>query len=137
MKPTQILALTATLALLTTAPAWAVPATHGTTHTPPGVSNANPHAQTPSTPGPNASAPAKAKAYGRFCQSESKKHISGQQGTPFSQCVTALAKLASGAAKGPTSACSTLSKKHIAGQKGTPFSQCVTAAAKLLASKHS
>jgi hypothetical protein len=88
-------------------------------------------------PGPNASAPTKAKAYGRFCQSESKKHISRQQGTPFSQCVTALAKLGSGASKSPASACSTLSKKHIAGQQGTPFSQCVTAGAKLLASKDS
>ena len=89
--------------------------------------------QPPSTPGPNASAGDKAKAYGRFCQGTSKKHVTGQKGTPFSQCVTAMAKLANGQAKNATSACRTLSKKHVKGQKGTPFSQCVKAAAKLKA----
>jgi hypothetical protein len=44
-------------------------------------------------PGPNASLPAKAKAYGRYCQGESKTHVAGQRGTPFSQCVAAGAKL--------------------------------------------
>jgi hypothetical protein len=87
--------------------------------------------QTPSTPGPNASASAKGKAYGKNCQAESKKHVAGQKGTPFSQCVTAMAKLASGQTDSPTTACKALSKKHVAGQKGTPFSQCVSAAAKL------
>ncbi len=48
----------------------------------------------PSTPGPNASPHAKAKAYGKFCQGEPKKHVAGMKGTPFSQCVTAMAKLA-------------------------------------------
>ena len=81
-------------------------------------------------PGPGASLPAKAKAYGRYCQNQSKKHVAGQKGTPFSQCVTALAKVATGKAN-PTTACKTLSKKHVAGQKGTPYSQCVVAAAKL------
>jgi hypothetical protein len=90
--------------------------------------------QPPSTPGPNASAGAKAKAYGRFCQGTSKKHVEGQKGTPFSQCVTAMAKLANGQATSAKSACRTLSKKHVKGQKGTPFSQCVKAAAKLKAS---
>jgi hypothetical protein len=70
----------------------------------------------------------KAKAYGTYCKDESKKHVAGQSGTPFSQCVTAMAKLDSG---NPTSACKALSKKHVAGQPGTPFSQCVKAAAKL------
>jgi hypothetical protein len=90
--------------------------------------------QPPSTPGPNASAGAKAKAYGRFCQGTSKKHVEGQKGTPFSQCVTAMAKLANGQATSAKSACRTLSKKHVEGQKGTPFSQCVKAAAQLKAS---
>jgi hypothetical protein len=82
-------------------------------------------------PGPGASLPAKAKAYGRYCQNQSKEHVAGQKGTPFSQCVTAMAKLASGATTSPTSACAAMSKKHVAGQKGTPFSNCVSAAAKL------
>jgi hypothetical protein len=87
-----------------------------------------PAAETP--PGPNASAEAKAKAYGKKCQAFSKKHVAGQKGTPFSQCVTALAKVATGKAN-PTTACKTMSKKHVAGQKGTPYSRCVVAAAQL------
>ena len=84
-------------------------------------------------PPPNASLPAKAKAYGRYCQNQSKKHVAGQKGTPFSQCVTAMAKLATGKTDSPKAACSALSKKHVAGEKGTPYSRCVAAGAKLLA----
>jgi hypothetical protein len=96
--------------------------------------------QTPTptpTPGPSASASSKAKAYGKHCQGESKKHVAGQKGTPFSQCVTAMAKLASGQTASAKAACRALSKKHVAGQKGTPFSQCVAAAAKLQAADQS
>ncbi len=85
---------------------------------------------TENPPGPNASAAAKAKAYGKSCQAQSKKHVAGQKGTPFSQCVTAMAKVATDQTN-PTTACKGLSKKHVAGQKGTPYSQCVVAAAKL------
>jgi hypothetical protein len=87
--------------------------------------------QPPSTPGPNASAGAKAKAYGRFCQGQSKKHVTGQKGTPFSQCATAMAKLANGQTKSAKSACKLLSKKHVKGAKGTPFSLCIRGAGKL------
>ena len=38
--------------------------------------------------------PEKAKAYGVYCQDQSKKHVNGEKGTPFSQCVTAMAKAA-------------------------------------------
>ena len=89
--------------------------------------------ETPSTPGPSASASDKAKAYGVQCQKESKKHVAGQKGTPFSQCVTAMAKLATGETTSAKTACKALSKKHVAGQKGTPYSQCIVAAAKLKA----
>ena len=34
-------------------------------------------------PPPNAPLPAKAKAYGRYCQNQSKKHVAGQKGTPW------------------------------------------------------
>jgi hypothetical protein len=88
-------------------------------------------------PGPTATLPAKAKAYGYYCQSESKTHAAGQQGTPFSQCVTAMAKLASGSTASPKKACAALSKQHVTGQKGTPFSKCVVAGARLLKDKHS
>jgi hypothetical protein len=88
-------------------------------------------AHKPTTPGPSASLPTKARAYGVYCQSESKKHVAGQHGTPFSQCVTAMAKLATGSTNSPRAACKNESKKHVAGQHGTPFSQCVSAGAKL------
>lgn len=95
----------------------------------------------PSQPGPGASMGAKAKAYGRFCQAESKKHVAGQRGTPFSNCVTAMAKVTHAAknssAKNPTVACKTESKKHVKGMRGTPYSQCVSAAAKLRKSEGS
>ena len=89
---------------------------------------ATPTGETP--PGPSASSETKAKAYGKNCQGQSKKHVAGQRGTPFSQCVTAMAKVATGKAN-PTTACKALSKKHVAGQKGTPYSRCVVAAAQL------
>ena len=89
------------------------------------------------TPGPKASLPAKAKAYGVYCKAESKKHVAGAKGTPFSQCVTAMAKLAKGQTDSARVACKGESKKHVKGQKGTPFSQCVSAAAKLKADESS
>jgi hypothetical protein len=87
-------------------------------------------------PAPKASLPAKAKAYGHYCQNQSKKHVAGQKGTPFSQCVTAMAKLATGTTASPRAACATMSKKHVTGQKGTPFSNCVSGGAKLLKDHH-
>jgi hypothetical protein len=89
----------------------------------------------PATPGPKAGLPAKAKAYGRFCKDQSKKRsdaAEGTKGTPFSQCVTAMAKLASDGTDSPRKACKDLSKEHVEGEKGTPFSTCVKQGAKLL-----
>jgi len=86
----------------------------------------------PTTPGPKAGLPAKAKAYGRHCKGESKKHVEGEKGTPFSQCVTAMAKLANGKTSSPRKACKQLSENHEKGEKGTPFSRCVSNGAKLL-----
>jgi hypothetical protein len=74
----------------------------------------------------------KAKAYGKFCQGESKTHVAGTPGTPFSKCVTDMAKLANGSATNPAKACANESKKHVAGQRGTPYSVCVSGANKLL-----
>ena len=87
-------------------------------------------------PPPTASLPAKAKAYGRYCHDQSKKHVAGQKGTPFSQCVTAMAKLATAKTESPKAACGAMSKKHVAGEKGTPFSRCVAAGARLLQDQH-
>jgi hypothetical protein len=87
----------------------------------------------PTPPGPNATPAAKAKAYGKHCQGQSKKHVAGQKGTPFSQCVTAMAKLAHDQKMTAKVACKPLSHKHVAGQKGTPYSMCIRAAAQLRA----
>ena len=109
--------------------------------TSPGAAN-----QAAKTPGPNASAASKAKAYGKYCANQSKKHVAGQKGTPFSQCVTAMAKAAKAAraadaaraagtavtTPSPAKACSTLSKKKLAGEKKSAFSKCVVAAAKVI-----
>lgn len=84
----------------------------------------------PTSPGPKAGLPEQAKAYGRYCQGKSKKHVKGEQGTEFSRCVKAMAKAAANGAA-PREACKGLSKKHVKGEKGTEFSRCVKAAAQL------
>ncbi len=76
--------------------------------------------------------PSQAKAYGKLCQSESKQHVAGTPGTPFSKCVADLAKLANGSATNLAKACKDESTKHVAGQSGTPFSACVREAKKFL-----
>ena len=78
--------------------------------------------------GQSQSAKSEAKAYGKLCKTESKKHVKGEKGTAFSRCVKAAAKAADG--ESPKAACRNLSKKHVKGQKGTPYSRCVVAAAK-------
>ena len=83
------------------------------------------------TPGPNATLPEKAKAYGVRCKEQSRKHVKGQKGTPFSQCVTAMARAANNEDVTPAQACEEMSRKHVKGEKGTPFSRCVVAAAQL------
>jgi len=134
---TKTIILTVALALAAS-PALASPSqdpgSSGVQNTP-----ASPHANTTnprgtnraSNPGPHASLPAKARAYGHYCQSFSKKHVAGTPGTPFSKCVTAMAKLASNDTGSARKACRSESKKHVAGEKGTPFSRCVVAGAKL------
>jgi hypothetical protein len=87
---------------------------------------------TSSTTTPSSTTPT---APGQYCKGLAKKHVAGQQGTPFSQCVVALQKINNGQTTSPAKACKGLSKKHVKGQKGTPFSRCVVAAAHLLGHK--
>jgi hypothetical protein len=135
----KLLMLTVTMALsiAPTAALAAGPGNHPTgrpSTTPPSNQGT---AHKPSTPGPNASLPAKAKAYGKYCQGQSKTHVAGTPGTPFSKCVTDMAKLAKGSTSNPRTACKDESKTHVAGQNGTPFSLCVSSGAKLLKTEHS
>ncbi|MGN6816097.1 MAG: hypothetical protein ACTHK3_08430 [Solirubrobacterales bacterium] len=83
------------------------------------------------TPGPKAPLPEKAKAYGVDCKDQSRKHVKGEKGTPFSQCVTAMARAANNEKLTPSQACKEMSRKHVKGEKGTPFSRCVVAAAQV------
>jgi hypothetical protein len=107
----------------------AVPATAVNSH---GAGHANGHASDNGSHGSNnGSNGSKRNAYGRACADLSKKHVKGEKGTPFSQCVKAMAQLDKHEGVSPKEACADLSKKHVKGEKGTPFSQCVKAAAKL------
>jgi hypothetical protein len=72
-----------------------------------------------------------AKANGAYCSNQSRRHIEGEAGTPFSACVKALAKLDAGKTKSAKRACKALSKRHVEEEKGTPFSRCVKAAKRL------
>jgi hypothetical protein len=83
------------------------------------------------TPGPKSPLPEKAKAYGVYCRGFPKKHVEGQKGTPFSQCVTAMAKAANSPETTAKAACKSLSKVHVKAQRGTPFARCVVAAAQV------
>jgi hypothetical protein len=130
----KLLMLFAAMAL-GAAPAVALAAGHGDHPTGPPSTNQG-TAHKPSTPGPNASPSAKAKAYGKNCQDQSKTHVAGTPGTPFSKCVTDMAKLATGSTNNPRTACKDESKKHVAGTPGTPFSLCVSSGAKLLKTQH-
>jgi len=91
----------------------------------------------PGTPAGNQYKQPTGHAYGFYCQNQSKLHVAGTPGTPFSACVTAMAKLAHGTTKSPKVACAAESKKHVAGKPGTPFSLCVSAGAQLLKDKSS
>ena len=126
---TKLAAVAGALALSATpALAAGIPENSGTSHVPenPGTSHI------PATPGPHAPLPMQAAAYGTYCKAESKKHVDGVKGTPFSLCVTAMAKLANGVVNNPQTACKAESKEHVEGARGTPFSLCVSAGAKLI-----
>jgi len=110
-----------------------------------------PQIGTPATPDPNApadqqttdqqtsdqqAAPAKpAHAPGYYCRGQLKKHVRGQKGTPFSQCVAAMAKLQDGTTASPADACKSLSHKRVKGMKRTPYSACVSGGRQLVADK--
>lgn len=82
-------------------------------------------AATGPTPGPKASAKVKAKAYGKRCKKQRRRHAAG--GSNFSRCTTAMAKIAKGQA-GPRRACRTLS--GTAARKRSPYGRCVVAGRK-------
>ena len=68
----------------------------------------------------------KGNAYGVRCKGFSKKHVKGTKGTPFSQCVKAMAQLKKKSNKKTAKqACKALSKKKRKGQKKSDFAKCV------------
>lgn len=83
---------------------------------------------TPGEPAPGPKDGLPAKAYGRYCKGESKKHVKGEKGTAFSRCVTNMARAATHGAMAPGRVCKGESKEHVkGGEKGTAFSRCVKA----------
>ena len=73
----------------------------------------------------------KGHAYGYYCKGESKKHVEGTPGTPFSACVKAAARADHNEKLTAREACKALSKKHVKGTQGTPFSICVKGVAQM------
>jgi hypothetical protein len=138
--PAKLTAATAAITLGVASAALASsPGTHGRSQSAPGHNRTQQTSSTGTTGTTTTPSPSNnGKAFGRLCQGESKKHVAGQKGTPFSKCVTDMAHLAQSSQSSnsgqtnPARACANESKKHVAGQKGTPFSQCVSAAAKVL-----
>ena len=100
---------------------------HGTSQNAPGHSQTSGSASTTTSSTPSSNA----KAYGRYCQGQSKKHVAGQKGTPFPNCVKDMAQMAKHLRTNAHIVCANETKKHVAGQKGTPYSDCVAAAVKL------
>jgi hypothetical protein len=119
------LALLTGAVILVAVPAFAI-ATPGN-----GKGNGPEYAPGQEAPGPGAPPPEKARAYGRYCKTESRKHVEGEKGTPFSQCVTAMAKAKHDETKTAREACKALSKKHVKGVPGTPFSKCIKGVAQM------
>ena len=130
---TKLLMLLATMAL-GVAPAVAVAAGPGDHPTGPPTNHSTTH--THKTRGAHPGQGAEANAYGKLCQGQSKKHVAGTPGTPFSTCVTDMARLAKGSSTSPRTVCKDESKKHTAGTAGTPFSHCVSSGAKLIKNQH-
>jgi hypothetical protein len=69
----------------------------------------------------------KGHAYGFYCKGFSKKHVKGQKGTPFSQCVHAMRLADHNEEITARKACKAFKgQKHVPhGDKGTPFSRCI------------
>jgi hypothetical protein len=93
--PAKLTAVTAAITLgLATAALASSPGTHGRSQSAPGHNRTQQTSSTPTTGTSSTPSPSNnGKAYGRLCQSESKKHVAGQKGTPFSQCVKGAKQL--------------------------------------------
>ncbi len=79
-----------------------------------------------------ASSAARAPGYAALCRDQSRTRIAGTRATPYSRCVGAMAKLASGQTRSARKACRALSRTRPAGAKRSPYARCLLAAAKLL-----
>lgn len=110
--PTKIVAVAGALALSASPAALAMGKHEGS----PPYGHAHGHEGNP---------PAKAKAYGRYCKGESRKHEKGEKGTAFSRCVNNMAQAANHKGMAPGRVCKGESRKHEKGEKGTAFSRCV------------
>ena len=83
-------------------------------------------------PAPAAAPSSDARAYGKHCQTQSKKRVPGSTGTPFSGCVVAMGRLARAQSRSPHSACASLSRRRAPGARRSPLQNCVAAGSKLI-----
>ena len=129
MQLKRILTAASVVAAIAATPAVALAGSPGKSGNAPGHNKPTTTQTTPTTTAPT-------KAYGKYCQGMSRRHVTGMRGTPFSACVTAAAKAAHGSKMSARALCNTESRKHVAGTPGTPFSQCVSAIGKARAAQH-
>jgi len=92
-----------------------------------GAVSYHPEYQPEHPPTPPPAAQPQGHAYGFYCQGFSKKHVKGEKGTPFSQCVHAMKQADHNENLNAKKACQAFKgQKHTPhGDKGTPFSRCV------------
>ena len=102
------------------------------TTTPPVTAPATPPVAPAATVVPPVATTKTLKSNAVYCAAASKKRAKGSRGTPFSRCVSALAKLRAKTATTAAQACRGASKKVSKGSSRSPFRQCTTAAAVLL-----
>lgn len=70
-------------------------------------------------------------AFGKACQTQSKKRVAGAKGTSFSRCVIAMSRLARGRSRSAQIACATLTRKRSRFAQRSPFDKCVRAGHRL------
>ena len=83
-------------------------------------------------PAQGATSSADTRAFAKHCQTQSKKRAAGLKRTAFSNCVTAMSRLARAQSRSPQIACATLSRKRAARTRTSPFNRCVTAGRRLI-----
>ncbi len=84
------------------------------------------------SPAHAATTSADTRAFGKSCQTQSKKRLAGLKSTSFSRCVTAMSRLARGQSRSALIACASLSRKPSRYARRSAFAKCVVAGRRLV-----